>query len=387
MTMQSALPGFALCAAFALAGCSREPDIYGEPGVFHESAETPFFFSIDRNLHHGKSLNQDAPVLFTFTGGGVKTRVLPAPDQQKAVILDGDTLYLARPGKPTMSLLTKIWREGTPAQNSQYFSDWQREVEKYPVGSALYNWKSMQWDASSRYLYVQQYRRPEFVWRIEDESTLLRFDMEHPTLAPEVMGHKFLHFTLVGERSVCFFFDGAWRQCNTPEGMFQMNANEWGRIRLENGNSIGALDPDGLFYLEDNPQAIIPLENGKILRGPVFISYRPENQTTRFWLERHGFFFDRINGNQQALFSGQGDDRKILLTSRIAHRFTFADSSEDDGIHPYAGAVLPGGRYIFLRVFDKPILIDSIAAQYRYLPKDTWVHLNQNSQPPIDEDK
>ncbi|MDR2113449.1 MAG: hypothetical protein LBQ62_10185 [Candidatus Accumulibacter sp.] len=72
--------------------CSKF-DIVGEPGDFQEMAETPFFFSIGRQLKHGKRIDENAPTI--FAAEKTLDYVFAAPDQQKAAVVSGQTLYLA----------------------------------------------------------------------------------------------------------------------------------------------------------------------------------------------------------------------------------------------------------------------------------------------------
>jgi hypothetical protein len=346
--MNSRLSGFALYVALALTltGCATLGPV-NAPDTFHETAASPFFFSIGKQLKYEQSIDQNVPTLLNFTtmpDEGME-QVFPSPDHKKAVVMDAGTLYLAQPDQAPIPLLTGNW-----GYAGQFFTE-----------AVQYDWFNRQWDADSRYLYVRQY--PQHATREEQETgkdvMLLRLDTENPAAAPTVAIRDFsmfLHFFLVGKDNICFDHapgngDVLWL-CTTPTGTFEANA----------------FDAEGIH-----------LENGSVLTEPVFMSYGEDTKSTEVRLSYHGFFFKYREVHDDTwvseLFNRSNPDKPLLqLYGGVGFK-----NNRVDGRLQWGSTVLPGGRYILLNCDFGKILIDGSTGAYRKLPADTRAYINLNS--------
>ena len=306
------------------------------PSKFIEKADSPFFYSIGKQLKYGPSIDEATPTLFKgkFFDGEF-TAVFPSPDNNKVALVSDKKLYIIQLGKPPRLALDHV--EGNPPGLMSAF--WVPH----------YLWPTVQWDSRSRYVYIA---RAGLV-----KKSLVRLDAENPAEIVEIVSDfRSLHYFLVGAGSVCFDY------------------------ALENGDVVWKCSTDkGAFRAKSLNRTGIILENNSVLIGDRFMSYTPNIYETDIWLAINGFVVRGINDNLDGLFARKKPEQPLLAivtgTNIKGHRV--------DGILQYGGAVLPGGRYVLLNVwhhrFKGQLLLDSDTGEYRELPKDTRVYRNLNS--------
>lgn len=315
------------------------------PSFFTEQVETPFFFSIGKRLKYGKMISEEAPTLFEgkMFNGDI-TAVFPSPDNKKAAIVSGGSLYLAQVGKETMLLLSKI--DNLAGSNVR-------------IGAVFYKWPTIQWDYESRFIYVTKDKKQEQVSRQVHSkyAVLVRIDIENSQHGREIVSDfPSLHYFMVGDDAVCFDYalnngDVIWK-CSTPTGVSRV-------LSMDDKNVL--------------------LESGVTVTGIRFLSYTPNIYETEIWLTRFGFFIKKISNEVEGLFSKSRPTSQLIAIKTGRN----IKGHEVDGIGQYGGSVLPGGRYILLNLwhhnFKGQLLIDGNTGQYRELPKNSRVYQNINS--------
>jgi hypothetical protein len=336
-----------VCVMLSRTACGKY-GVIGEPGDFIEMAETPFFFSIGRQLKYGKSIDANAPTI--FTAEKTLDYVFTAPDQQKAVAVSNQTLYLAEPGKPPVRLLENVivpqWINDE--EKIPFMQLWGGKVGK-PSVPLFYKAASLQWDAAARYLYIV---------RAGESNTLMRLDTHNPSPVPEEIARdvrEWVDYFLVGDNSLCFE-----RQ--------RENAREWRCVT----------PPQGEFRLDSFADGILRLENGETLDGSPFLSFHASHRGANARMYRSGFFFKRVDtpdGNSVTVFYADRHPAPIPLF----HVKTVKTLPLANGFLPRRTVVLPGGRYIFLSFLFGDFLVDRNTGLYRRLPEKTRVHVNLNS--------
>jgi hypothetical protein len=340
-----------VCTAVSRSACGKY-GIVGDPGDFIEVAETPFFFSIGRQLKHGKSIDANAPTF--FTAEKTLDYVFAAPDQQKAAVVSSRTLYLAQaqadklPARLLENVITPLSFPGTDEQLPLTRLLW--GDERPPRPARYYRTNSLQWDAASRYLYVIQNGT---------NPALIRFDTRQPAPAPEELARDVLEqapYFLVGDNSFCLL------RKNEEEP-------EW-----------GCITPQGEFRLDSFADGILRLENGETLVGSPFLSLHADGHATAVWMKHGGFFFHSIEtpdgDGDTLLYSDRRPDTPLFRFKRVKYSRPQAPA---DGFLPRRTAILPGGRYLFLGFLFGNFLVDRDTGLYRTLPKATRVHVNLNS--------
>lgn len=315
------------------------------PSQFVEYAESPFFYSIGKQLKYGSSINESAPSLFEGSWlNGDLVRVYPSPDNQKAAIVSNRKLYIARIGKPSLLVL----------ENVDHY-----DPTKISNGETYFKWPTLQWHPNSQFIYIAKDKKQR---RLSEQSfskdaTLIRIDIENISKIEELIpDFRSLSYFFVGSDGVCFNYaldDGSviWK-CSTAKGVF----------------SARLLDSKGIH-----------LDNGATLTERRFLSYQPNIYESAIWMAHYGFSVRQINEQQDALFHKDAPNTPLLTfnTDRNikGHRV--------NGIHQSGGSVLPGGRYLLLNMVgdsaEGQILFDRISARYRKLPKDTQIYRNLNS--------
>ena len=307
-----------------------------QPAHFVESAETPFFYSIGKQIKYGSSIDALAPSLFKGSWlNGDLVAVYPSPDNQKAAIVSNRKLYVIETGKPPLLALENVDHYKTKKMND---------------GDVYFKWPTLQWHPNSRFIYIVKDKGQT----LSKEATLIRIDIDNIRVTEELISDfRSSHYFFVGSDSVCFNHargDGSiiWK-CSTAKGA--------SRVRT----------------LDDTD---IHLDNGIVLTGQRFLSYKRNIYESIIWMTRYGFSVRQMNEQQDGLFHEDAPDTPLLTfkTERNikGHRM--------NGIKQTGGTVLPGGRFLLLNMASEgQILLDRVSGHYRKLPKDTQVYRNLNS--------
>jgi hypothetical protein len=331
-----------VCVMLSRTACGKY-GVVDAPGDFREMAAAPFFFSIGRQLKHGTSIDENAPTL--FTAEKTVDYVFTAPDQQKAAVVSGQTLYLVEPGKPPVRLLENSIAPQWVNEEIPYMQLWGGKVGK-PSVPLFYKAVSLQWDAASRYLYIV---------RIGESNSLMRLDTRKPSSAPEEIARDVLEqvkYFLVGDRNLCLE--------RRREG-----APEW-----------RCVTPQGEFRLDSFADGILRLENGATLDGSPFLSFHANSRDAIAWMHHNDFFFqDNDPSGDKFLYSADAYPHKPIFRLKTV-KFS---PLRPDGFLPRRTAMLLGGRYLFLSFLFGDFLVDRDTGLYRTLPEATKVYVNLNS--------
>lgn len=315
------------------------------PSQFAERAETPFFYSVGKQLKYGFAIDAASPSLFEGAWlQGDLTAVYPSPDNSKAAVVSGRKLYIARAGSAPMVVL----------DNVDYYSP-----EKMRDGTIYYKWPTLQWHPDSRFIYIvkDKKQKSSIGYFSSKDATLVRIDIENGGSSQElVTDFKSLEYFFVGAHDVCFNYapgDGSvvWK-CTTDKG------------------------PTQARYLD---KAGVHLDDGLVLTAQPFLSYKPNIYESEIWMARYGFSVRKLNERQDALFH-KDEPSDPLVTINTWKNFK---GNRMNGIRQMGGSVLPGGRYLLLNMVDgngeRQILLDRASRQYKELPTSTRVHRNLNS--------
>lgn len=337
-------------ALFALAQGAIANEAYGisnyHPSDFVETANSPFFYSIGKQLKYGSSIDESAPALFKGAWlNGELVKVYPSPDNQKVAIVSNRKLYIARAGEAPLLAL-----ENVEHYNLKQLSD----------GDVYFKWPTLQWHPNSRFIYIAKDKKQK-LWEqsFSKLATLVRIDIDNVGVIEELVSDfRSTDYFFVGSDSVCFNYapgDGSviWK-CSTATGLSQARTL----------NSKG-----------------IHLDSGVVLSERRFLSYQPDLYESRIWAACYGFSIRQINERQEALFHKDEQNNPLLIFNYPIGR-GFKDHSAT-GFHRVDGSVLPGGRYLLLDMGENSsegqILLDRMSGRYRKLPKDTRVYRNLNS--------
>ena len=180
----------------ALATPARAKDFFGivdyKPSTFVEQPTAPFFYSVGDRLRFGSVIADTGPILFEAkrSDGGIWA-VYVSPDETKAVVASGGNLYSVLPGQPPVLLLREAY-DVIAGQGAM----------KGPIGKPVYDYRALQWDASSRFIYI-----PRGVWQngYPSHSALLRIDVADPTNVIEITNDMSAFGTFfVGSDAICF---------------------------------------------------------------------------------------------------------------------------------------------------------------------------------------
>lgn len=315
-----------------------------KPSTFVEQPTAPFFYSIGNKLRFGSVIVDEGPILFEAkpSDGGIWA-VYVSPDETKAVVASGGDLYFVLPGQPPALLLRDAYDRMTG-----------RGDRKVPVGNPIYDYRALQWDASSRFIYI-----PRGVWedRYPSHSALLRIAVSDPANVVEITHDtKAFGMFFVGSECICF-------------------------TRVVNrGDVIWRCIVGGV---EKSPKAIdergIVMDDGTSVEGKPFASFRWSRGG--LWLTGAGFSIRDYNG-RWGFFSKNSDEAIFQFNGGVDP----LKGRSGDGIYDVNANVLPGGRYAFLYVPMKnlrggrrEILVDGFTGQYREVPPSTLVYRNLNS--------
>jgi hypothetical protein len=333
----------------ALAPCAWSKDFFGiidyHPTTFVEKPAAPFFFSIGAKLRFGTVIVDDGPVLFAAkpSDKGISA-VYVSPNERKAAVVSGANLYLVQPGQAPVRLLGDVYNltSGRPEMRG-------------PPGKPVYDYWTIHWDATSRFLYVA---RGTWMNGYPSHMTLMRIDVSDPSNIVEVTNDgKGWGIFFVGHDVVCF-----QRVVNRGDLVWKC---------VDNG-------------IEKTPVAIegnrIVMHDGSHIEGKPFTSYHWSRG--EIWLTNAGFVIRACN-SRWGFFSWERPSTPI---------FQFNGAVEPlkghyvDGIDERSSNVLPGNRYAFLKLHMEnfkgrrgQILVDGLTGQYRELPQDTLVYRNLNS--------
>ncbi|MDD5471520.1 MAG: hypothetical protein PHP05_06360 [Sideroxydans sp.] len=337
-------------AIFSITQDAVAQEAYGisnyHPSDFVESAASPFFYSIGKQLKYGTGINESAPSLFEGSWlNGKLVAVYPSPDNQKAAIVSNRRLYIARVGEAPLLAL-----ENVDHYNPNTMND----------GDVYFKWPTLQWHPNSRFIYIAKDKKKK-IWEqtFSKDAILVRIDTENNGVTEELIADfPSNNYFFVGSDSVCFnyaFGDGSviWK-CSTANGVY----------RARSLSSIG-----------------VQLDNEVVLTEQRFLSYRPDLYESRIWAACYGFIIREINERQEALFHKDAQSSPLLIFNYSKGRGIKDHSAT--GFHRIGGSVLPGGRYLLLDMggnsSEGQILVDRMSRHYRKLPKDTRVYRNLNS--------
>lgn len=79
------------------------------PSHFVENADSPFFYSIGKQLKYGSSIDELAPPLFEGSWrNGDLVAVYPSPDNKKAAIVSNRKMYITEAGRPPLLVLNNV---------------------------------------------------------------------------------------------------------------------------------------------------------------------------------------------------------------------------------------------------------------------------------------
>lgn len=313
-----------------------------KPAEYVESVSEPFFYSIGKTLRYDRTINDTSPVVFKGSFFGDELReVFVSPDNNKAAVLYGDKLYLARAAGPALLLLSDC------------------RFNKFKVGETYYS--ELQWEEDSSSIYMirdtEHVRTPQSSWRAPD-AALVRIDINSPGKVIEaIQNFNSLNYFFVGDDTICFNY--ARKDGNV----------EW-RCAQDSETSRAKSQQNGE----------IVLENGMAIQGRPFVSYDQGNiYESEIWLSSYGFTTKRADGNITEFFSKNASS-KPLFKIQGGHNIK---GHYVDGIAQRGCKVLPGGRYALLNVahdnFKGQLLVDGETGKYRELPANTKVFLNLNS--------
>lgn len=311
------------------------------PSQFVERAETPFFYSIGKQLKYGLNIDETAPSLFEESWfNGDLVRVYPSPDNQKVAIVSNRKLYIARLGRQPLLAL----------ENVDHYSP-----DKMIAGKVYYKWPTLQWHPNSRFIYIARDKKQWFISNqtFSEDAILVRIDIDNIGKVEEVIpDFRSNRYFFVGIDNICFNYapgDGSviWK-CSSENGV----------------SKARSLDATGIH-----------LDNGVVLAGPRFISYEPNIYESAIWMGLYGFSIRQIDNRQDALFHKDAPSTPLLVFNAGGN----GKGHRVNGILQSGGSVLPGGRYILLNMVDGQILFDRFSSYYRKLPKSTRVFRNLNN--------
>jgi len=316
-----------------------------KPSFYIELADEPFFYSINKTLRYGRTINDSSPVLFkgSFLGRDL-SEVYVSPDNQKAAFFYGNNLYLAKKTGSAILLLSNC------RQNRYY--------NKIRLGDVYYS--NLQWDAESKFVYMIKDKMhvptPHSCWHAP-EVVLVRIDIDSPTNIAEVINNfNSLNYFFVGNNTICFNFAPG------------------------NGDVIWKCSQNGIvkevINFEGNK---IFLQGGTVIEGLPFVSYFGNIYESAIWLSNYGFSL-KYSGNDVTDFFSKYDSNKPIFRIQGGHNIK---GHYVNGISQEGCKVLPGGRYALLDVdhdnFKGQLLVDGLTGKYRKLPAKTKVYLNLNS--------
>jgi len=339
-----------VCCTGVLVACGSAGSIVVyKPSEFTEQASKPFFFSIGKKLKYGTAISEEVPtVLEGKLFGGELRAVYPSPDQTKAVAVTGGKLYLVDPGKPPGILLDPFvsWLEG----------------RKIPIGETYYNYAHIQWDPASRFIFITRDKiqeppmNPEsFHQRNNMNQALIRIDTTQSHSIVEVIPAGQFRTTFgplfIGDDVICF-------DSGDDKGDVYLKCIVAGKVHI-----VQTVLPDKIVFTD-----------GLVLNGRMFMTSRQDHVSGDVLMVESGFHMTKRKDSLvvDLLHKNRPDSPMLSVEGAIDKKGQFKDGVQ--------GTVLPGGRYAFLHVWNKNILLDSETGSYKELPPNTRVYQNVNSR-------
>lgn len=339
-----------VCCAGVLVSCVSAGGIVDyKPSEFTEQASEPFFFSIGEKLKYGTAISEEVPTLLEGKRfGGELRAVYPSPDQTKAAAVTGGKLYLVEPGKPPRILLDPFvsWLEG----------------RKIPIGETYYDFGHIQWDATSRYIFITRDKIQELmnreVWhqRHHMDRALVRIDTTQSHSIVEVIPAGQFRTTFgpsfISDDGICF-------DSSDNKGDVYLKC-----IVAGNAHIVKQVEIDKIVF-----------DDGIVLNGRVFMTSSLDYKSGEVLMVEGGFHLTKREGSLvvDLLHKNRPDSPMLSVEGAINIKGHFWE-----GIHERT--ILPGGRYAFLHVWNRKILLDSETGSYKQLPTDTRVYQNVNSR-------
>jgi hypothetical protein len=334
----------------ALVPPARAKDFFGivdyKPSTFVEQPTAPFFYSVGNRLRFGSVIEEKGPILFEAkpSDGGIWA-VYVSPDETKAVVASGGNLYFALPGQSPVLLLREAYDVLTG-----------RGAAEGPIGKPVYDYRPLQWDASSRFIYIPRGARLDS--RYPSHSALLRIEAANPINVVEITDDMKAHGTFfVGSEAICF-----QRVVNRGDLIWKC--------------VIGGVERSPKVIEEHR----IVMDDGTSVEGRPFASFRWSRGG--IWLTEAGFAIRAYNG-RWGFFSKDSDEAIFQFNGGMEP----LKGHYVDGIYEVNANVLPGGRYAFLDLLIEnfkgrrgQILVDGLTGQYREVPRGTLVYRNLNSR-------
>ena len=257
---------------------------------------------------------RDAPTLFEVGLFEHLGAVFPSPDQIKAAVVVGDRLYLVQPGKPTVQLLRPICISKASFEVSCYLLN-------------------LKWDSGSRYIFISKTtgeplilptrfnpdRRPQALVRIDTNNTIT----EQELIPADEFRVDNSSFTLLSDNSICF-------KIGTKEGNILWKCWSSGHIRV-----VKVLENDRITF-----------QDGSTIDVKPYVSYASGENL----LALGGYSLTRVTNSLMVDFFHS--NRPDVPIFRLEGAVEPLKGHFGEGFHANESAVLPGGRYAFLSVFD-----------------------------------
>jgi hypothetical protein len=340
-----------VCCTGVLVSCvSADGIVDYKPSEFTGQASEPFFFSIGKKLKYGTAISEEVPTLLEGKlFDGELRAVYPSPDQTKAAVVTGGKLYFVEPGKPPLILLDPFvsWLEG----------------RKIPIGETYYDFGHIQWDATSRYIFLTRDKiqerpiNPEsFRQRNNMNRALVRIDTTQDHSIVEVIPAGQFRTTsgpsFINDDGICF-------DSSDNKGDVYLKC-----IVAGNAHIAKKVETDKIVF-----------NDGLVLNGRIFMTSRLDYISGDILMVESGFHLTKREGSLvvDLLHKNKPDSPMLSVEGAINIKGHFWD-----GIHERT--ILPGGRYAFLHVWHKKILLDSETGSYKELPTNTRVYQNVNSR-------
>jgi hypothetical protein len=235
------------------------------------------------------------------------------------------------------------------------------EGRKIPIGDTYYDYSHLQWDPTSRFIFITRGKTQEpmnrEVWQlhINKDRALVRIDTTQNHSIVEVIsagqfrsisGPSFI------DDDICFHFDDV-------KGDVYLKC-----IVAGNAHIVKKVETDKIIFTD-----------GLVRNGKIFITSRYDQDSGKVLMVESGFNLTKRDGSLivDLFHKSKPDSPMLSMKGGINIKGNFGDGIGDR-------TVLPGGRYAFLDVWDKKILVDSETGSYKQLPTDTRVFQNVNSR-------
>jgi hypothetical protein len=340
-----------VCCIGVLVSCVSAGGIVDyKPSEFTERASEPFFFSIGKKLKYGTAISEDVPTLLQGKlFGGELRAVYPSPDQTKAAVITGGKLYFVEFGKPPRILLDPFvsWLEG----------------RKIPIGETYYDFGHIQWDATSRYIFITRDKIQELMTqellrqRLNMDRALVRIDttQSHSIVVEVIPAGQFRTTfgpSFINDDGICF-------DSGDDKGDVYLKC-----IVAGNAHIVKNVETDKIVF-----------NDGLVLNGRIFMTSRLDYKSGEVLMVESGFHLTKRKDSLivDLLHENRPDSPMLSVEGAFNIKGHFLDGIQER-------TVLPGGRYAFLHVWNKKILLDSETGSYKELPTDTRVYQNVNSR-------